>query len=124
MLHTAKALPASNMEKPSGALALQWFYMSFHKNDRNKFATAGKKLEAKKLESITGLFKVQVNQNKVDVTLECMELKRIKMRAHLKLKSKLCNKNHVHEDKRCTYWAKHELASRNAQHHSYRDCND
>jgi hypothetical protein len=57
MLRTAKALPADNWPKPSEALALEWLYMLFHKNNRNKFAIAGKKLETKTFESVTEFFK-------------------------------------------------------------------
>ncbi len=73
MLHTVKALPAGNMPKPSDVLALQWYYMLFHKNDHNKFVTAGKKLE-KEMLSVTKFFEAQFNQNKVTGTLKCMEL--------------------------------------------------
>jgi hypothetical protein len=45
MLRTAKALLAGDMPKPSDALALQWFYMLFHKKTCNKFVTSSKKLE-------------------------------------------------------------------------------
>jgi hypothetical protein len=124
MLRTTKALTASNMPKPSDALLLQWYWMSFYKNDRNKFVTAGKKLKTKMLGSITKFFKAQFNQNKVDGMLECMELERIKKHAHLKLKSKLRDKIHMREDKRCTYRAKRKLVSPNAKHCSYGDCND
>jgi hypothetical protein len=48
-----------------------------------------------------------------------MELKCIKKRAHLKLKSKLRDKICTLEDKRCTYQAKCELASSNAQCRPY-----
>jgi hypothetical protein len=114
MLHTPDALPAGKMPKPLDVLALQWYYMTFHKNNRNKFVTVGKKLETKMLKSITKFFKAQFNQNKVDGTLECMELKRIKKRSHLKLKSELHDKIHACEDTRCMYQEKRELVSRNA----------
>jgi hypothetical protein len=47
MLRIAKTLPAGNWSKPSKALALEWFYMLFHKINCNKFVTVGKKLKTK-----------------------------------------------------------------------------
>jgi hypothetical protein len=114
MLRTAEALSPDNMPKPLDALVLQWFYMSFHKNNCNKFVTAGKKLKPKMFETVTEFFEAQFNQNKVDGMLKCMELECIKKHAHLKLKGKLCDKMCTCEDKHCTYQAKHELASRDA----------
>jgi hypothetical protein len=82
MLHTAKALPAGDIPKPLDVLALQWYYMLLHKNNRNKFI-AGKKLETKMLESITKFFEIQFKQNKVDGMLKRMELKCMKARSSL-----------------------------------------
>jgi hypothetical protein len=109
MLQAAKALPVGNLTKPSEALALEWFYMPFHKNDHNKFVTAGKKPETKTFKSVTEFFNAQFVKNKNDGTLERMELERIKKHAHLKLKSELCNEMCTRKDKRCIYQAKHEL---------------
>jgi hypothetical protein len=38
--------------------------MAFHKNDCNKFITAGKKLDTETFESITEFFEAQFAQNK------------------------------------------------------------
>ncbi len=59
MLRIAKALPAGNWPKPLEALVLEWFYMSFHKNDRNKFVTSGRKLDTKTFELVTEFFEAQ-----------------------------------------------------------------
>jgi hypothetical protein len=48
--------PASNWSKPLEALALEWFYMLFHKNDHNNFVTAGRKLNTKTFELVTDFF--------------------------------------------------------------------
>jgi hypothetical protein len=91
MLQIAKALPAGNWPKPLEALALEWFYMSFHKNDCNKFVTSGRKINTKTFELVTEFFEAQFTTNKNDGMLKCMELEHIKKRAQLKLKNKLCN---------------------------------
>jgi hypothetical protein len=33
MLRIAKLLPTGDIQKPSDGLALQWYYMSYHKKD-------------------------------------------------------------------------------------------
>jgi hypothetical protein len=119
MFWTTKALLAGNWPKPLEVLALQWFYMSFHKNNSNKFVTADKKLETKTFKSVTEFFESQFNQNKNNCTLKCMELERIKKRLHLKLKSKRCNKICARKDKHRIYPGKRKLASRNARRRSY-----
>ncbi len=37
MIWTAEALPVRDMHLPNQALQLEWFYMSFHKEDRAKY---------------------------------------------------------------------------------------
>ncbi len=86
MLQIAKALPASNWPKPSEALALEWFYMSLHKNNRNKFIKLGRKLDTETFKLVTEFFEAQFTTNKNGGTVECMELKLIKKQAQLKLK--------------------------------------
>jgi hypothetical protein len=45
ILHVAKDLPlASNMVDPSNKLALKWYNMFYHKNNRNKFICGQKAL--------------------------------------------------------------------------------
>jgi hypothetical protein len=121
MLHIAKALPAGNWSKPSEALALEWFYMFFHKNDHKKFITAGRKLDDETFKLVTEFFKAQFTTNKSNGTLKCMELEHVKKRTQLKLKKKLCNKICACEYKHRTYRAKCKVASRNAQHRPYDD---
>jgi hypothetical protein len=121
MLRIAEALPAGNWSKPLEALALEWFYMSFHKNDCNKFVTVGRKLNTKTSKLVTEFFEAQFTTNKNDGMLERMELKHIKKRTQLKLKNKLCNKICTCKDEHCTYQAKREIASHNAQRRPYND---
>jgi hypothetical protein len=44
MLHIAKLPPAGDIPKPSDKLALQWYYMSYHKSDHKKFVLSRKRL--------------------------------------------------------------------------------
>ncbi len=72
----------------------------------------GRKLDTKTFESVTKFFEAQFTTNKNNGMLECMELEHIKKRAHLKLKSELCNKICAHEDNCHTYRVKRKIASR------------
>jgi hypothetical protein len=110
MLRIAKALPAGNWPKPSEALVLKWFYMSFHKNDHNKFITLGKKLDTKTFELVTEFFEAQFITNKNEGTLKHMDLEHIKNKLSSSSKNKLCNKIRACEDERCSYQAKCSIA--------------
>jgi hypothetical protein len=120
MLRIAKALPAGNWPKPSEAPALEWFYMSFHKNDRNKFVALGRKLNTNTFESVTEFFEAQFTTNKNNGILKCMELECIKKQAQLKLKNELCDRICALEDEG-PYRAKCKIASRNTQRCPYND---
>jgi hypothetical protein len=68
-------------------LALECFYMSFHKNNHNKFFTVGRKLNTKTFELVTEFFEAKFTTNKNNGMLEPMELECIKKHAQLKLKN-------------------------------------
>jgi hypothetical protein len=124
MLCITDALPAGNWSKPSEAQALKWFYMSFHKNNHNKFVTAGRNFDTKTFKSVTEFFEAQFMTNKNHGTLKRMELERIKKRAQLKLENELCNMIHTPEDEHCTYQVRCEIASRDTQCRPYDDCKE
>ncbi len=44
MLHSAEALPAGDMPAPNNALKIEWFYMSFHQEDPNRYLESGQRL--------------------------------------------------------------------------------
>ena len=58
MLRIAEILPAGNIPKPSDALALQWYYMLYHKSDRKKFILGGKTLKDATVKMVTKFFKL------------------------------------------------------------------
>jgi hypothetical protein len=41
MIWTVEALPAGDMHPPHQVLQLEWFYMSFHKENRVKYVKSG-----------------------------------------------------------------------------------
>jgi hypothetical protein len=53
MLRIAETLPAGDIPKLSDALALQWYYMSYHKKDREKIILGGKMLKDVTAEMVT-----------------------------------------------------------------------
>ena len=74
MLRIAKVLPAGNIPKPLDALALQWYYMSYHKSDREKFVLGGKTLKD------ATFFQALYEQKKLDGLLDHQEVERLKKR--------------------------------------------
>ena len=70
MLCIAKLLPEGDIPKPLGKLSLQWYYMSYHKNNREKFVLSGKTLDDETIEFITTFFQALFKQKKLDGTIE------------------------------------------------------
>ncbi len=56
MIWMAEALPAGDMHPPNKGLQLEWFYMSFHKEDRAKYVKSGQRLINKTLEAVAEYF--------------------------------------------------------------------
>ncbi len=42
LLCVADLLPAGDIEMPNKSLALEWFYMTFHKSEHNQFVASGR----------------------------------------------------------------------------------
>ena len=56
MLRIAEELPPGEQLPPSDKLALQWFYMTFHRNDRLEYVRSGKKLSDETIDTLTAYF--------------------------------------------------------------------
>ncbi len=69
MIQTAEALPAGDMHRPNQALQLEWFYMSFHQEDRAKYMENGQRLIEEMLESLAEYFKKIYNSQVADGSL-------------------------------------------------------
>jgi hypothetical protein len=120
----AEALSAGNMGDPSNKLALEWYYMLYHKNDCKKFMSAGEKIDTEMIKTVTEFFKALFMQKKLNRMLECHEMKRICKHAHQKAAMKLCQK--IHCDKNCLHMhcARCEIASWDKWHCPYDNYND
>ena len=112
MLRIAEILPAGDIPKPSDALALQWYYMSYHKSDREKFVLGGKTLKGATVETVTKFFQALYEQRKLDGSLDRQEVERLKRRLLRKASEDVRRKVHDAADDRCTYRAKREIARR------------
>ena len=65
MLRITDLLPTGDIPKPLDELAHQWYYMSYHKNDQEKFVLSGKMLDDKTIESVTTFFQALFEQKKL-----------------------------------------------------------
>jgi hypothetical protein len=69
MIWMAEALPAGDMHPPNQALQLEWFYMSFHKEDKAKYIKSGRRLSNEMLEFVAEYFKNIFNLQVADGSL-------------------------------------------------------
>jgi len=123
MLCIAKILPAGDIPKPSDALAPQWYYMSYHKSDREKFVLGGKTLKDASVETVTKFFQALYEQKKLDGSLDRQEVEHLKKRLLRKASEDLHRKVRDAADDCRTYRAKHEIARRNDWRCYDGDCN-
>jgi hypothetical protein len=90
MIRTAEALPAGEMHPPKQALQLEWFHMSFHKEDRAKYVESGRRLFEETLESLAEYFKNIFNTQVADGSLAKKHERQIKQRVRCKMRHELC----------------------------------
>jgi hypothetical protein len=69
MICMAEALPAGDMHPPNKVLQLEWFYVSFHKEDRAKYVKSGRHLSNEMLESVAEYFENIFNLQVADGSL-------------------------------------------------------
>ena len=80
MLRIAKELPAGDIADPNDSLALEWYYMSYHKSDREKFVLSKTDMNDETLDSVTKFFQNLYKIRKSDGTLERQEYERVRRR--------------------------------------------
>jgi hypothetical protein len=111
MLCSAEALPAGDMPAPNDALKIEWFYMSFHQEDRNRYIESGRRLCNETLATVAKYFDNIFNLQMADCSLTKKHEKQIKFRAKRELRhemakhynNKIChftNKRYGHNDRR------------------------
>ncbi len=62
----AEALPAGDMHPPNKGLQLEWFYMSFLKEDRAKHVKSGQRLSNEMLKTVPEYFENIFNSQVAD----------------------------------------------------------
>ena len=69
MLRIAELLPPGGTPLPSEKLAVQWYYMTYHRADRAEYVKSGKKLDDEMIETLSAYFQSLFAQHKIDGTL-------------------------------------------------------
>jgi hypothetical protein len=110
MLRIAELLPAGDIQKPSDGLALQWYYMSYHKNDCKKFVCSGKTLNDETIESVTTFFQALFEQRKLNGMIKQQEAERLRKRLLQEASEKLRGRLRDVSDGRRSQRARRELA--------------
>jgi hypothetical protein len=92
MIRTTAALPAGDMHPPNQALQLEWFYMSFHKEDRVKYVESGRHFADEMLKSLAKYFDNISNSQVADGSLVKKREHQIKQRMRCKMRHELCKR--------------------------------
>jgi len=74
LLRIAELLPEGDIAIPNESLTLEWFFMTFHKSERNQFITSGRRLVDETIESVTeyfeSLYNIKKSSGKLKIQLE------------------------------------------------------
>jgi len=80
LLRVAELLPAGDITMPNESLTLEWFYMTFHKSERDQFIMSGRRLVDETIESVTeyfeSLYNIKKNNGKLKLQLEQRDRKK------------------------------------------------
>jgi hypothetical protein len=112
MVRVSKDLPAGSIPDPNEALQLEWYYMSYHRSDREKLVLSKTDLESETLESVTNFFQNLYEIRKNDGTLERQELERVRRRLLREASEGVRRKIRDAADARRTRRARDELRRR------------
>jgi hypothetical protein len=92
MIWMAAVLPAGDMHPPNQALQLEWFYMSFHEEDRAKYVESGRRLSDETLELLAKYFDNIFNSQVADGSLAKKRKRQIEQRVRRKMRHELHKK--------------------------------
>jgi hypothetical protein len=98
MLRSTKALPAGDMPAPSDALKIEWFYMSFHQEDRTRYLKSGRRLCDEALATVAKYFDNIFNSQMADGLLTKKHEKQIEFCAKRELRHEMSKRynNKIH----------------------------
>ena len=91
-IQTAEVLPAGDMHLPNQALRLEWFYMSFHQEDRAKYVESGQHLIEETLKSLAEYFENIYNSQVADGSMHKKRKCQIKQRVRRNMRHELCKR--------------------------------
>jgi hypothetical protein len=126
----AEAFPAGDMHPSNQALQLEWFYMSFHKEDRAKYVKSGQRLSDETLESVAEYFENIFNLQVADGSLAKKHEHQIKQCVRCEMHHEPCkryNKKVCLVTEQCHGGdGRHSRRGSKYHRHNYKwqDCND
>jgi hypothetical protein len=89
MLRVAELLPKGNIEKPSGSLSVEWFYMTFHRTDRAEYLRSGRKLCEELLKLLAEYFETIYDSCASKGLVPCRQLNKIRADAKRDMRHEL-----------------------------------
>ena len=95
---------------PNESLTLKWFYMTFHKSERNQFIMSGRRLVDETIESVTEYFESLYNIKKSSGKLQ----KQLEQRDHKKYEAQRGSTKNRYNDK---------MRNMANEHRTSRSCN-
>jgi hypothetical protein len=95
LLRVAELLPAGDIAMPNESLSLEWFYMTFHKSERDQFVTSGRRLVDETIESVMEYFESLYNIKKRNGKLKLQ----LKQRDRKKFEAQRGIVKHKYDDK-------------------------
>jgi hypothetical protein len=128
MIRKAEALPSGDMHPPNQALQLEWFYVSFHKEDRAKYVEGGRHLSDEMLESLAEYFENIFNLQIADGSLAKKCERQIEQHVRCKMCHALCKQYDEkvrHVTKHCYGGDGHHNKRNDKYHHhnfKWQDC--
>jgi hypothetical protein len=94
MIWMAEALPAGDVHPLNKVLQLEWFYMSFHKEDRAKYVKSSRRLSNETLKTVTEYFENIFNLQVAGGSLAKKRKHQIEQRLRCKINHKLHKQFH------------------------------
>ena len=119
MLRSAKALPVGDMTVPKDALKVEWFYMSFHQEDRTRYLKSRQRPCNEKLETVAEYFENIFNSQVAGGLLTKKHEKQIKFCAKHELPHKMAKR---YNDKIRNLVNQHYRHDNRRHEHSYTHC--
>jgi hypothetical protein len=112
MLRITELLPPGETPPPTEKLAVQWYYMTYHRADRSEYVKSGKKLADETIKALSAYFQLLFAQRKIDGTLERHKVERLRNRAKRTLANDIREKREARRSNHTTLVARRASASK------------